>query len=297
MASGLLLTLFLSAWADVEVGPGDGFAAVRVVSFATYEKTKDALVFSNIRYDMSIACHIPPLDTSRVTGFAFRYRVSGATSRPKAGGEVFYAPLGEGFDDRRKWCIPPLVRDGEWHEIRLSLSAVRDINDWRCCGLMTDFRFDPTNAEGGQLEIAWFRFLTSDSAEKAIASYSREAWEKRMREIFGPVAPSVLAIEQKVGKNRPENWQARLNIITDHWPEIRAIIREELPPREQVYALMRQCGMPLTPADLHLSRQDTLDALEGSREIRDKYLTSSLLWDLGLLHETAEKLMIELYGA
>ena len=188
MSLGLLLALSLPVRADVEVGPVDGFAAVRVVSFATYEKKRDALVFSNIRYDMSIACHIPPLDTARVTGFAFRYRVSGATTRPKAGGEVFYAPLGEGFDDRRKWCIPPLVRDGEWHEIRLSLSAVQDINDWRCCGLMTDFRFDPTNAEGGQLEIAWFRFLTSDSAEKAIASPEKfnddDVWPDVVPETF-----------------------------------------------------------------------------------------------------------------
>ena len=138
--------------------------------------------------------------------------------------------------------------------------------------------------------------VDTDRAQQAIAAYSQDAWEKRMREIFGPVAPSVLAIEQKIRKNSPENWQARLKIITEHWPEIRSIIREELPPREQVYALMQKCGMPLVPADLNLSRRDTLDALEGSREIRDKYLTSSLLWDLGLLHETAEKLMIELYG-
>ena len=134
-------------------------------------------------------------------------------------------------------------------------------------------------------------------AKAAIAAYSQEAWEKRMGEIFGVVTPTVLAIERKIRKNSPENWQARLKIITDHWEEIRTIIREELPPRETVYALMKKCGMPLVPADLKLSRQDTLDALEGSREIRDKYLTSSLLWDLGLLGETADKLMNELYGA
>jgi glycerol-1-phosphate dehydrogenase [NAD(P)+] len=48
--------------------------------------------------------------------------------------------------------------------------------------------------------------------------------------------------------------------------------------------------MPLVPADLGLTHQDTLAAFLGSREIRDKYLTSSLLWDLGLLQETANRL-------
>ena len=155
----------------------------------------------------------------------------------------------------------------------------------------------------GTLCTLWIyeHFLNMDTvdtgrAEKAISTYSREAWEKRMGEIFGAVTPAVLALEKKIRKNSPENWRSRLNTIAEHWPEIRAIIREELPPREQVYSLMKKCGMPLIPADLNLSRQDTLDALEGSREIRDKYLTSSLLWDLGLLHEAAAGLMAELYG-
>lgn len=127
-------------------------------------------------------------------------------------------------------------------------------------------------------------------AEKAMADFSPEAWEARMKEIFGPITPSVLEIERKVGKNLPETQKKHLDCIEAHWPEIRQIIREELPARETVYALMKRCGMPLTPADLGLTRRDTLDALLGSREIRDKYLTSSLLWDLGLLEETADRL-------
>ena len=138
--------------------------------------------------------------------------------------------------------------------------------------------------------------IDRDRAETAIRTYSQEAWENRMEEIFGPVAPTVKALEEKTQKNRPETWRARLDIITENWPEIRSIIREELPPPEQVYALMKKCGMPLTPADLGISREDTLNALEGSREIRDKYLTSSLLWDLGLLSEAGQKLTDELYG-
>ena len=131
-------------------------------------------------------------------------------------------------------------------------------------------------------------------AEQAMASFSREAWEKRMWEIFGSITPSVLEIEAKTGKNLPETQRAHLKIIAEHWDEIRSIIDAELPPRDRVYALMKRCSMPMVPADLNLTLQDTMDALLGSREIRDKYLTSSLLWDMGLLEETAEKLSAEL---
>ena len=130
----------------------------------------------------------------------------------------------------------------------------------------------------------------AEKAEAAMARFSEEKWERSMEEIFGALTPSILEIERTVRKNAPETRGPRLERILAHWDEIREIIRQELPSREWVDGLMASCGMPRTPADLGISREDTIAALKGSREIRDKYLTSSLLWDLGLLGETAEKL-------
>ena len=129
-----------------------------------------------------------------------------------------------------------------------------------------------------------------EKAETAMRAFDPEKWEARMRAIFGSVAPTVLEIEKKTGKNRPETQKAHLKTICEHWGEIRNIIRAELPSRDWLLALMKRCGMPVFPADLGISMRDTLDAFIGSREIRDKYLTSSLLWDMGLSEETAEKL-------
>ena len=133
----------------------------------------------------------------------------------------------------------------------------------------------------------------AERAREAMKRFSAEKWEKSMKEIFGPLTPSILEIEEKTGKNLPRTQEEHLKLILEHWEEIRRIIREELPSREEVDRLMTSCGMPRTPADLNISREDTVAALKGSREIRDKYLTSSLLWDLGLLSETAEKLPCE----
>ena len=54
--------------------------------------------------------------------------------------------------------------------------------------------------------------------------------------------------------------------------------------------LMQSLGMPMKPEDIGISGEDVCNALIGSRDIRDKYLTSSLLWDLGILYEFKEKL-------
>lgn len=130
-----------------------------------------------------------------------------------------------------------------------------------------------------------------EKARRAMADFSPEEWEARVRRIFGPIAPDLLRLEEKARKNDPARHKERLARIEKHWPEIRAIAGEELPPRADIAALMASVHMPMTPADLHLKPEDVRDALLGSRDIRDKYLTSSLLWDLGLLEETAEKVM------
>lgn len=127
-------------------------------------------------------------------------------------------------------------------------------------------------------------------AETAYAAFDPAAWEAEVRRLFGPIAPEILAIERKAGKNDPEKHAERLRRIAGHWDEIQRIIREELPPRETINQLMTRCGMPRVPGDMGLTVRDTLDAFLGSREIRDKYLTSSLLWDLGLQREAAERL-------
>ena len=40
--------------------------------------------------------------------------------------------------------------------------------------------------------------------------------------------------------------------------------------------------MPHSPRDLGINLEETKKAFIGSRVIRDKYLTSTLIWDLGL---------------
>ena len=53
---------------------------------------------------------------------------------------------------------------------------------------------------------------------------------------------------------------------------------------------MKSTGMPTEPADLNLSEADVVDAYLGARDIRDKYLSCSLLWDMGLEQEAADNL-------
>ena len=124
-------------------------------------------------------------------------------------------------------------------------------------------------------------------AEAHMRAFDRGAWEARVRRVFGKTAGQILEIEEKTRKNDPEKHARRLSNIVAHWDEIVAIARRELPDYEKLRAVMAQTGMPLTPADIGIPTRDVVDAFVCARDIRDKYLTCSLLWDLGLTDEYA----------
>ena len=131
---------------------------------------------------------------------------------------------------------------------------------------------------------------SKEKALKAMAAFDTEAWEARIKRVFGKTAPQVLAIEEKTHKNAPKKHAVRLENILTHWDEILEIIKAELPDKDWLFAKMRMTGMPMTPEEIGINHQDVVDAFVCSRDIRDKYLSGSLLWDLGELDDFAAKL-------
>jgi len=124
-------------------------------------------------------------------------------------------------------------------------------------------------------------------AEKFISEFTNEEWEKMIRNIFGQAAETVIKQEYAIfHKNDKARHAARLTKILEGWDDILRFIDEELPATEKIAALMKDLGMPMVPADIDINEEDTVNAFIGSRDIRDKYLSSTMLWDLGLLYTT-----------
>lgn len=116
------------------------------------------------------------------------------------------------------------------------------------------------------------------------AAFSQKEWEDTMTRIFGSVAPVIIRGEREIWhKNDEEGHARRLKRIVDSWDEIVRAIDEELPDAQDTISRLHALAFPTTPADIGFDHADTVDAFIGSREIRDKYLVSSMLWDLGLL--------------
>jgi hypothetical protein len=139
----------------------DAKTEFRAVVNASMTRASDGLVFSDIGKDMMLTCRVKPFFAAAATGIEMRYR---ATGEGKAGGQVFYAVGASPFTAARKWTLPPLVRDGRWHVMRVGLDRLMDKEDWLSAGIVDTFRIDPTDSAGGKLEISYVRFVGRDES-------------------------------------------------------------------------------------------------------------------------------------
>ena len=124
----------------------------------------------------------------------------------------------------------------------------------------------------------------AQALQQAIDAFDESAWEQEIRRVFGSAADELIQKEHTLWhKNDQDARRTRFERIRDHWDEIIALIDEELPDADETIALMKSLRLPVTPGEIGITEQQTRDAFIHSRDIRDKYLSSSMLWDMGML--------------
>lgn len=119
-------------------------------------------------------------------------------------------------------------------------------------------------------------------ARARAAGFDRQAWLAEMSRVYGPGAAEVIALEEKSGKHDPAKVLARLDRIEAHWDEIISLIRQTVPPPEQVRIALTDVGGATMPDDLGISADQIRDGLRHAGEIRDRYTVLRLYDDLGL---------------
>ncbi len=132
------------------------------------------------------------------------------------------------------------------------------------------------------------RTLRPDSVafQRAAEVFDENVWESEMRRVMGGSADTLIRAEKTEWHNNDPAARAhRFDCIRKNWDALLRIMDEELPDAAQVLALMKQTGMPMLPGEIGENDQDVRDAFLYSRSARKKYLTSTLLWDMGILED------------
>ena len=114
-----------------------------------------------------------------------------------------------------------------------------------------------------------------------VKNFSFENYCQFLRENMGAGAQSMIDGEYKEHKYDAEKHKKRLDIIIDNWDLICSIIDQELPEYDSVKDLLISIGAPVEPQEFGISRQEIQNAFVITKDIRDKYVVSRLLWDLG----------------
>ncbi len=129
-----------------------------------------------------------------------------------------------------------------------------------------------------------------DKAYKYVENFSWEDWKEKLSGFLGKSAEAMIALEEKEQKYNPATHKARFDQIDSHWQEILEIIEEEVPTLDEYDHLLSEIGLTDTYEDLGHDKAEMRKAFYCTKDIRDKYIGSRLLWDLGRLEEVGEKL-------
>jgi len=122
-----------------------------------------------------------------------------------------------------------------------------------------------------------------DKALQAAAAFDYALWTETLRGFVGPGTDMMVALERRDHKYDLQAHAKRLDTIIANWDRITAIIDEELPRYEDIHRLMTDLGMPVTVDEVGLEAASLPLAIKCTKDIRDKYMASRLLWDLGEL--------------
>ncbi len=125
-------------------------------------------------------------------------------------------------------------------------------------------------------------------AAKNAEEFDRSLWDRKMQELYRSAAGGVTFLENKIGKNTPENVIKRLTVVKEKLPEIRKLI-EALPSSATVTGLLQELHAPVKPWQVNISDEEIVDAVIAAKELRNRYGLLQLLFDLGLLEKYAKE--------
>lgn len=130
------------------------------------------------------------------------------------------------------------------------------------------------------------RGFTPD-ADRAIAfaaafDYAEHA--NKMTDFIGHGAKYMIELEKKEQKYSPAAHKIRLEKIMANWDELIKIM-DELPSAQQIESILKTICLPLNFEELGIDDRLLQTVFEFTKDIRDKYVLSSMAWDLGITTE------------
>lgn len=141
-----------------------------------------------------------------------------------------------------------------------------------------------TNFAAGLYEKVLSIVPDKEKALSYVKQFDYHDWSKELKKFLGTGADAMIALEQKEQKYSIEKHEKRLRIILEKWDKICDIIKEEIPPQKEIVKILEIISAPKTAQEIGIDCELST-TLKATKDIRDKYVLSRLLWDLGIIDE------------
>ena len=119
-----------------------------------------------------------------------------------------------------------------------------------------------------------------------VEAFDERKWTEEIRRIYKQAAPGIIRLNEKEKINAREERLARVHKILENWKTIVGILKD-LPSNSDLEAALVKAGAPVSPEELGINRDITLEGLIYAKEVRARYTVLQLAWDLGMLDELA----------
>ena len=116
-----------------------------------------------------------------------------------------------------------------------------------------------------------------------VNSFNYNEYKKFLNNFLGRASISMIELENKEQKYNVESHKKRLNIIIEKWQQILEVINQEIPDMQTIDNLFDSIGLPKHLSQIGLDDAILKDTFVATKDIRDKYVLSRLVWDLGLI--------------
>lgn len=118
-----------------------------------------------------------------------------------------------------------------------------------------------------------------------VSSFDYKKYSEQLKDFLGKSSLTMIQLEEKENKYSLENHKIRLETIINKWQDILHIIEQEIPSISQMEELFDKMGLPKTLKEIDVEDDLLYKTFVITKDIRDKYVLSRLVWDLGIIEE------------
>ena len=133
------------------------------------------------------------------------------------------------------------------------------------------------------IDVAYSTIVTATLRERILLStfpeiqfhLTREAYIKKMKDIYGPVAEGCVALQDKVGRYDKD----MLTIYKTREMEIRAVLAD-MPRREEIEELVNRIGLDVNEFYELYGSEKIREAISYAKDLKDRYTVLWMYYDL-----------------